>query len=179
MAIMFRLARLERAHAVSLAPPTLSPYQADIAWTERFVAWSPKNAEFVAEARSFFGNGYGGVSDVSPFRSSTLFSGLLSRARTPDVYGLLMAEDMAHRDEIAKARRMYHRLVILIAEYAEATGDRHPEYHNPRQSLPRLAALVARPIEVEAHTQSEQSKPVYEFLDRMMPGKGIMQDWRH
>jgi hypothetical protein len=32
-------------------------YDADIAWTERFIAWSPETAAFVAEARVFFGTG--------------------------------------------------------------------------------------------------------------------------
>jgi hypothetical protein len=43
--------------------------------------------------------------------------------------------------------------------------------------LVRAEALIARPIEVEAPTRLEKSKLVYEFLDRVMPGKGIMRDW--
>jgi hypothetical protein len=177
-AIKSRVARLERSRAAALAPPVLSHYEADVAWTERFTAWSAENTAFVREIRAIFGGGMGGAHDPDPVRMSRLSGGLLFRSKPPESHGLLMAEDMADREEIVTARRLLLRLFMLMAEYTEATGDRHPEYRNPRQSMPYAEALLARPIRVEAKTWSEQCKPVYEFLDRMMPGKGIMELWR-
>src|SRR5436190_13987173 len=126
MAIKFRVARLERARAAAQAPPTLTYYEADIAWTRRFVRWSPENAALAAETEALFARGRPRIASQSPLRARILFLGLAGESRLPQIHGLLRAADMDQREQIAEARRLFLRLHVLIAEYTEATGDRHP-----------------------------------------------------
>jgi hypothetical protein len=79
-----------------------------------------------------------------------------------------------HRDR-EESRARERRLHILVAEYTEATGGRHPlpEYHNPRRDLPWVEALLARPIQIEAQTFVESQKPVYKYLASLHPERRI------